>query len=62
MYYCAGDSTGPKEYDISKAFPSNRRTEAISRIVDLGLIARETTGQRVIHLVIQLAHDFRADC
>ena len=49
----------PKEDDITKTFLSTQRTGAISRMVDLGLVAREKTGLRVTYLVAQPGKHFR---
>ena len=48
----------PKEDDITKTFLSTQRTGAISRMVDLGLVAREKSGLRVTYLVTQPGQDF----
>lgn len=46
--------------DITKTCLSTQRTGAISRMVDLGLVAREKSGLRVTYLVTQPGQDFRS--
>lgn len=48
----------PKEDDITKTFLSTQRTGAISRMVDLGLVAREKSGLRVTYLVTEPGKHF----
>ena len=50
----------PKENDITKTFLSTQRTGAISRMVDLGLVAREKSGLRVTYLVTQSGEIFHS--
>jgi hypothetical protein len=50
----------PTEQAITKTFLTTQRTGAISRLVDLGLVAREKEGLRVTYIVTQPAKDFRA--
>ena len=50
----------PTEQAITKTFLTTQRTGAISRLVDLGLIAREKQGLRVTYLATQAGKDFRA--
>ena len=50
----------PTEQAITKTFLTTQRTGAISRLVDLGLIARDKQGLRVTYLVTQSGTAFRA--
>lgn len=50
----------PTEQAITKTFLTTQRTGAISRLVDLGLVARDKEGLRVTYLVTQPGKDFRA--
>jgi hypothetical protein len=45
---------------ITKTFLTTQRTGAISRLVDLGLLAREKEGLRVTYIITQPGKDFRA--
>ncbi len=46
--------------EITQTFLTTQRTGAISRMADLGLIAREKTGIKVAYLITQSGQDFRA--
>src|ERR1035437_2748321 len=50
----------PTEQAIAKTFLTTQRTGAISRLVDLGLVAREKEGLRVTYIITQPGKDFRA--
>jgi hypothetical protein len=50
----------PTEQAITKTFLTTQRTGAISRLVDLGLVAREKEGLRVTYIITQPGKDFRA--
>lgn len=50
----------PDEADISKTFLTTQRTGAISRMVDLGLVAREKTGLRVTYSVSSKGQCFQS--
>jgi hypothetical protein len=50
----------PTEQAITKTFLTTQRTGAISRLVDLGLVAREKEGLRVTYIIAQPGKDFRA--
>ena len=49
----------PTEQDMTKTFLTTQRTGAISRLVELGLTAREKEGLRVTYLLTQPGQDFR---
>ncbi len=48
-----------KPIEITKTFLSTQRTGAISRMADLGLLAREKTGLKVAYLTTNAGTDFR---
>jgi hypothetical protein len=50
----------PTEQAITKTFLTTQRTGAISRLADLGLIAREKQGLRVTYIVTKPGAQFRA--
>ena len=50
----------PTEQAITKTFLTTQRTGAISRLVDLGLVAREKEGLRVTYIITQPGKEFRA--
>ena len=47
------------EYEITQTFLTTQRTGAISRMVDLGLIAREKNGLQVTYKITQPGQRFR---
>jgi hypothetical protein len=49
----------PTEQAITKTFLSTQRTGAISRLVDLGLVARKREGLHVTYLVTTAGNSFR---
>jgi hypothetical protein len=48
----------PTEQAITKTFLTTQRTGAISRLADLGLIAREKEGLRVTYLLTEVGRSF----
>jgi hypothetical protein len=50
----------PTEKEITKTFLTTQRTGAISRMVDLGLLAREKQGLRVTYMVTHPGKSFRS--
>jgi hypothetical protein len=50
----------PTDQAMTKAFLTTQRIGAISRLVDLGLVARKKEGLRVTYVVSQPSKDFRA--
>jgi hypothetical protein len=47
-----------KPNEITETFLTTQRTGAISRMVDLGLVAREKTGLRVTYVLTAQAKNF----